>query len=93
MHVIVVRLLTRLCKASYSCGMISEFQDLSDKIDQLADLTMALRRENAQLRQANSALAADLVAHQLRLAEASRRVSALLAQIPAEESNAAEGAQ
>eukprot|EP01034_Spumella_vulgaris_P041256 gene41256-51074_t len=39
--------------------MISEFQELSDKIDQLAEMSLALRRENAQLRHANAALAAD----------------------------------
>lgn len=74
--------LTRLCKPSYSGGMISEFQELSDKIDQLAEMTMALRRENAELRQRNAALTAEAHAYQLRLAEASRRVSALLEQIP-----------
>ena len=34
--------------------MISEFQDLSDKIDRLAQLTQALRSENYLLRQANA---------------------------------------
>ena len=62
--------------------MISEFQELSDKIDQLAEMTMALRRENAELRQRNVALSAEAQAYQLRLAEASRRVSALLEQSP-----------
>ncbi|MTW00641.1 hypothetical protein [Pseudoduganella ginsengisoli] len=69
--------------------MISEFQELSDKIDQLAEMTMALRRENAELRQRNAALFADAQAYQLRLAEASRRVSALLEQIPPETAEAA----
>ena len=62
--------------------MISEFQELSDKIDQLAEMTMALRRENAELRQRNVALSAEAQAYQLRLIEATRRVSALLQQIP-----------
>jgi cell division protein ZapB len=82
MRVMHVLRLTWLCKPSYSGGMISEFQELSDKIDQLAEMTIALRRENAELRQRNAALAAEAQAYQLRLAEASRRVSALLAQIP-----------
>jgi len=69
--------------------MISEFQELSDKIDQLADMTMALRRENAELRRENAelirrnvALGAETQAYQLRLVETSRRVSALLEKIP-----------
>ncbi|TWI48284.1 hypothetical protein IP92_01672 [Pseudoduganella flava] len=62
--------------------MISEIQELSDKIEQLAELTHTLRRENAQLRQANAALVAENVGYQRRLAEAHQRVSALLEQIP-----------
>ena len=62
--------------------MISDFQELADKIEQLADMTQALRRENAQLRQANAALVAENIGHQRRLAEAHQRVSALLEQIP-----------
>ncbi|WP_426103343.1 hypothetical protein [Massilia sp. TSP1-1-2] len=64
--------------------MISEFNDLSDKIDRLAALTLSLRRENATLRQANALLAAENVAFMERLSEAQRRVEALLASIPAE---------
>lgn len=63
--------------------MISDFRELSDKIDQLADMTLALRRENAQLRQANAALVVENMAHQRRIAEAHARVSALLEQVPA----------
>ncbi|MBA5638115.1 hypothetical protein H3H37_13725 [Duganella sp. LX20W] len=63
--------------------MISEFQELSDKIDQLAEMTAALRRENAQLRQANAALVVENIGYQKRLSEAHSRVSALLEQIPA----------
>jgi FtsZ-binding cell division protein ZapB len=62
--------------------MISEFQDLSDKIDQLAEMTAALRRENAQLRQANAALVAENMGYQRRLGEASGRLEALLGSIP-----------
>ena len=71
--------------------MISDFQELSDKIAQLAELTHSLRRENAQLRQANSALVAENVGYQRRLAEAHQRVSALLEQIPPLEAPPAEG--
>jgi regulator of replication initiation timing len=63
--------------------MISEFQDLSDKIDQLAEMTASLRRENAQLRQANAALVVENMGYQRRLSEASVRVEALLENIPA----------
>ncbi|WP_432380369.1 hypothetical protein [Duganella sp. P38] len=63
--------------------MISEFQELSDKIDQLAEMTAALRRENAQLRQANAALVVENMGYQRRLSEASSRVEALLEHIPA----------
>ncbi|MFL6656580.1 MAG: hypothetical protein ACJ8GW_00770 [Massilia sp.] len=71
--------------------MISEFTDLSDKIDRLAALTLSLRRENAALRQSNAALAADNEAFMARLAQAQERVEALLATIP-EEADADTGA-
>lgn len=62
--------------------MISEFQDLSDKINRLAELTQSLRRENAQLRHANKVLADENVAYMQRLTEAQRRVEGLLAHLP-----------
>ncbi len=62
--------------------MISEFQDLSDKIDRLAELTASLRRENASLRQANAILLAEKVGYVALLAEAQRRVSALIEKFP-----------
>ena len=64
--------------------MISEFNDLSIKIDRLAELTQSLRRENASLRQSNALLAAENDAFMDRLSEAQRRVEALLATIPAD---------
>lgn len=69
--------------------MISDFQELSDKIDQLAEMTVALRRENAQLRQANAALVVENMGYQRRLSEASVRVEALLEHIPALDNGAA----
>ena len=42
--------------------MISEFQDLSDKIDRLAQLTQSLRAENYLLRQANHLLSVENIA-------------------------------
>ena len=68
--------------------MISDFQELSDKIDQLAEMTQALRRENAQLRQANAALVVENIGYQKRLSEASGRVEALLEKIPALDADA-----
>ena len=67
---------------SYSGGMIADFQELSDKIEQLAEMAQALRRENAQLRQANAAMVVENLGYQKRLAEAHARVSALLEHIP-----------
>ena len=64
--------------------MISEFNDLSDKIDRLAELTASLRRENATLRQSNAILAAENEAFMERLSQAQRRVEALLATMPPE---------
>ncbi len=68
--------------AQYSDGMISEFQDLSNKIDLLAEMTQALRRENAYLRQANAALGAENAVYVQRMSEAQQRVEALLEKIP-----------
>lgn len=85
--------LTAIRLPPYSDGMISEFQELSDKIDQLADMTQALRRENAQLRQANAALVVENLGFQKRLSEASTRVEALLEKIPALDEDGAAEAQ
>ncbi len=63
--------------------MISDFQDLSDKIARLAEMTLSLRRENAILRQSNALLSAENIAFMERLTEAQRRVEALLEKIPA----------
>lgn len=63
--------------------MISEFQDLSDKIEQLAQLVGALRQENAQLRQTNVMLNEVNTALLERLVEAQRRIEAVIEQLPA----------
>ncbi len=76
--------LTEIVARPYSGGMISEFQDLSDKIDRLAALSSALRSENALLRQSNALLSAENEAYMGRLSEAQRRVEALLASLPGE---------
>ncbi|WP_296942073.1 hypothetical protein [uncultured Massilia sp.] len=61
--------------------MISEFQELSDKIDKLAALTQSLRSENYLLRQANALLSAENVDFKNRLLAAQQRVEALLEQL------------
>jgi len=62
--------------------MISEFQDLSDKIDRLAQLAQSLRAENYLLRQANVLLSTENLAFKERLIEAQGRVEALIASLP-----------
>lgn len=67
----------------YSDEMISDFQTLSEKIGQLAELTQSLRSENADLRIRSVALAAENAELAQRMQEAHARVSALLEKIPA----------
>lgn len=69
----------------YSGEMVSEFHQLSQKIEQLAELTQSLRRENADLRLSMAALSAENADLARRMDEASQRVSALLDKIPAPE--------
>lgn len=70
--------------------MISEFQDLSDKIERLAALVGSLRSENAQLRQTNELLNEVNTALLERLVEAQRRVEAVIEQLPAPAEEAAD---
>ena len=65
--------------------MISEFQDLSDKIERLAQLTQSQRAEIYLLRQANGLLGTENRALKERLLQAQERVEALLAHFPAPE--------
>lgn len=67
----------------YSGGMISDFQDLSEKISQLAALTQALRSENAELRMRAVSLEAENAELAHRMQQAHDRVAALLEKIPA----------
>ncbi|MFK3739983.1 hypothetical protein [Massilia sp. TN1-12] len=61
--------------------MISEFQELSEKIEKLAELTQSLRSENYLLRQANALLAAENVDFKNRLLVAQHRLETLLLQL------------
>lgn len=69
----------------YSGGMISDFHTLSEKISLLAELTHALRSENADLRLKSAALAAENAELERRMQEAHERVTALLESIPTPE--------
>jgi len=63
--------------------MISDFNQLSQKIGQLAEMAQTLRRENAALRLDAVALAAENADLLRRIEEAHQRVTALLERIPA----------
>lgn len=69
----------------YSGGMISDFNQLSEKISRLAEMTRALRRENADLRLNAANLTAENANLQHRIEEAHQRVMALLDRIPVAE--------
>lgn len=62
--------------------MISDFDQLSEKIAQLAAMTQALRRENAELRVRNAALVADNADLNGRIRQAQQRVAALIDSLP-----------
>jgi cell division protein ZapB len=76
-------LLTAIPLAHYSVVMIPDFQLLSEKINELAALTQALRRENADLRAAMITMVTDNTDMAARMEEAHQRVTALLEQLPA----------
>ena len=69
----------------YSDGMISEFHQLSEKIDQLAELAQSLRRENADLRMNMATLTAENADLSRRMQEAHQRISVLLEKMPVPE--------
>lgn len=62
--------------------MISDFLALSEKVGQLAELTQALRRENAELRQRLIALGEENADLGQRMQEAHKRVALLLEKLP-----------
>lgn len=64
--------------------MISEFELLAEKVTRLAELAHALRSENARLRIDVTSLTTQNADLQQRMMQAHERVSALLAQLPAE---------
>ena len=74
--------MTEINRADYSCGMISDFSSLLDKVSQLAELTIALRRENAELRHEVVTLTDENTQLSSRMKEAHDRVSALIDTMP-----------
>lgn len=77
--------MTLLWRGNYSCGMTSEFDQLSDKINQLVQLVQSLRQQNAALHQQIDALNGSNAALAARMNEAHDRVVAVLEQLPAPE--------
>jgi len=63
--------------------MVSDFQKLSDKIIQLADMTQQLRLENADLRLRSATLASENSHLSQRMQEAHHRIAALMDKFPA----------
>ena len=68
--------------------MISDFKHLLEKIQQLADLSMSLRRENADLRHRVVALQVDNTVLAQRMREAHERVQAVMQRLPSNEAAA-----
>jgi cell division protein ZapB len=64
--------------------MISDFELLAEKVAKLAELTHALRVENAALRNEVTALTTQNQDVRERMQQAHERITALLAQLPAE---------
>ena len=62
--------------------MISEFHQLAEKVEKLAELANALRRENAALRLDLASVHAENAELARRMQEAHQRVAALLDRIP-----------
>ncbi len=62
--------------------MTSDFESLAEKIDQLAELAAALRRENAALRIRNAELTGEQGIMNERLAQARERIAGLISTLP-----------
>jgi cell division protein ZapB len=62
--------------------MNAQFDDLAAKIDQLAELAVSLRRENADLRLYIAALTSENTGFAKRMHDAHQRVAALIEKLP-----------
>lgn len=80
-----MNLLTAIPLPHYSGEMISDFQQLTAKVSELAALAQSLRQENAELRRVAATLADENAELSRRMEEAHMRVAALLESIPVEE--------
>jgi cell division protein ZapB len=78
----ILNWLTTIRLPLYSGGMISDFDLLSQKVDELARLAHALRRENASLRASLAVAGAEHDELVRRMQLAQERVMALLARLP-----------
>ncbi|WMW82116.1 DUF904 domain-containing protein [Undibacterium cyanobacteriorum] len=65
--------------------MISEFEQLAEKVNRLAELTQTLRQENAALRRTAVELASENKDLRDRVQQAHTKVEAILAQLPEED--------
>jgi len=71
--------------------MTSEFDQLSEKISLLAELTQTLRRENADLRLQVASLSSENQHMEQKMREAKERVFALIEAIPAPDNKEIDG--
>jgi len=62
--------------------MISEFEQLADKVGQLAALAQSIRQQNAELRQQMLALRTENAELVQRMLQAQQRLTVLLEKIP-----------
>jgi cell division protein ZapB len=69
--------------------MHTELDALAQRIQQLADMTRQLRLENQQLRQQAAEQASEIKRLNGLLAEAGRRIEAVMARLPGEDDNGA----
>lgn len=72
--------------------MVSDFTSLLDKVTQLAELSQALRNENAALRGELATLSDENMRLAARMKEAHDRVESLLSALPVDTSNEEEAA-
>lgn len=77
-------LLTSVERGFYSAAMISDFELLTQKVEQLAMLAHSLRHENAELRRNATDQAAQMQSMRKNMNEAHQRLDRLLEKLPPE---------
>ena len=73
--------------------MLFDFDSLTEKINQLVDMTLLLRRENAELRTRNAELVNEHKIMSDRMEQARERVTVLIGSLPNAEKLEEEGAE